>query len=264
MSVNHPSIFIIHGNKHPKVLDRIKTFLSELGVTPVIAEEQPSMALPPEEKVRYFMDLCDSVLVLATPDDLVTEQGRSYKRPRQNVIFEIPIAKELRPGKIIYMKEKTTEFPSDLTPPTYIPFRLTRLDDALIQLIRELKGLQLFRTVHWDEEEQHEQDLLTAAREAGILSVEVNKARFNAKEIIAIMGTVPAVLEGLPVAIQLFNPRNTMHTIDQVTPNADGTYSTTIRIGGKLGLDGIYTVKATYAGQSVQTTFEFKGESKSE
>lgn len=98
-----------------------------------------------------------------------------------------------------------------------------------------------------------------AYSQAGTLTVKVDKTSYAMGETITISGTVPAVLEGVPVAIQVFNPRNTMYTIDQVTPNADGTYSTTIKVGGKLGIDGIYTVKATYSGQSVNATFEFKG-----
>ncbi len=98
-----------------------------------------------------------------------------------------------------------------------------------------------------------------AYSQAGTLTVKVDKDRYAAGEEIMISGTVPAVIEGVPVAIQVFNPRNTMYTIDQVTPNADGTYSTTIKVGGKLGISGIYNVKATYSNQSVQTTFEFTG-----
>jgi predicted secreted protein with PEFG-CTERM motif len=99
-----------------------------------------------------------------------------------------------------------------------------------------------------------------AYSQAGTLTVRVDKGNYAAGEEIRISGTVPAVIEGVPVAIQVFNPRNTMYTIDQVTPNADGTYSTTIKVGGKLGIGGIYTVKATYSNQSVQTQFELTGE----
>jgi len=98
-----------------------------------------------------------------------------------------------------------------------------------------------------------------AYSQAGTLTVKVDKDSYGTAEEIMISGTVPAVIEGVPVAIQVFNPRNTMYTIDQVTPNADGTYSATIKVGGKLGISGIYTVKATYSNQSVQTQFEFTG-----
>lgn len=98
-----------------------------------------------------------------------------------------------------------------------------------------------------------------AYSQAGTLTVKVDKPSFGAGENIRVTGTVPAVIEGVPVAIQVFNPRNTMYTIGQPTPNADGTYSFEFKVGGKLGIDGAYTVKATYSGQSVQTTFEFAG-----
>ena len=98
-----------------------------------------------------------------------------------------------------------------------------------------------------------------AYSQAGTLTVKVDKTSFGAGETIMVTGTVPAVIEGVPVAIQVFNPRNTMYTIGQPTPNMDGTYSFEFKVGGKLGINGIYQVKATYSGQSVQTTFEFTG-----
>lgn len=90
-----------------------------------------------------------------------------------------------------------------------------------------------------------------------ILTVKVDKDSYATGDTIHVTGTVPAVLEGQPVALQVFNPRNTMYTIAQPTVNADGTFSYDFKIGGKLGIDGVYTVKATYSGQSVQATFQF-------
>ena len=99
-----------------------------------------------------------------------------------------------------------------------------------------------------------------AYSQARTLTVKVDKSSFGMGETIRVTGTVPAVIEGVPVAIQVFNPRNTMYTIGQPTPNSDGTYSFEFKVGGKLGVNGIYTVKATYSGQSVSATFEFTGE----
>jgi predicted secreted protein with PEFG-CTERM motif len=98
-----------------------------------------------------------------------------------------------------------------------------------------------------------------AYSQAKTLSVKVDKGSYGEGESIMVSGTVPAVIEGVPVAIQVFNPRNTMYTIGQPTPNADGTFTFEFKVGGKLGIGGIYTVKATYSGQSVTTTFEFTG-----
>ncbi len=93
--------------------------------------------------------------------------------------------------------------------------------------------------------------------QAKTLTVKVDKDSYMTGDTIHVTGTVPAVLEGQPVALQVFNPRNTMYTIAQPTPMSDGTWSYDFKIGGKLGVDGVYTVKATYSGQSVQATFQF-------
>ena len=96
-----------------------------------------------------------------------------------------------------------------------------------------------------------------AYSQAGQLTVNVDKTTYGAGETIKTKGMVPAVLEGVPVAIQVFNPRNTMYTIGQTTPSSDGIYSFEFVIGGKLGIDGIYIVKVNYKERIVQTTFEF-------
>ncbi len=98
-----------------------------------------------------------------------------------------------------------------------------------------------------------------AYSQAGRFTVSVDMTSYGTGQTITVMGTVPAVLESVPVAIQVFNPRNTMYTIGQPTPVSDGTFSFEFKVGGKLGINGIYTVKATYSGQSVETTFEFTG-----
>jgi predicted secreted protein with PEFG-CTERM motif len=95
-----------------------------------------------------------------------------------------------------------------------------------------------------------------ASSQLGTFSVKVDKDTYNVNESVKISGTVPAVIEGVPLTIQIFNPRNTLYTFVQIMPNEDRTYSTTIKVGGKLGIGGIYTVKATYSGQSVEAQFE--------
>jgi predicted secreted protein with PEFG-CTERM motif len=89
--------------------------------------------------------------------------------------------------------------------------------------------------------------------------VSVDKTSYGVGETVMVSGRVPTVLEGETVAIQVFNPRGVMYTIAQVTPEADRSFSTSVKIGGSLGIAGIYTVKATYLGQTTQTTFDFTG-----
>ncbi len=90
-----------------------------------------------------------------------------------------------------------------------------------------------------------------------VLSVQTDRSTYGVGDTVVINGTVTKVEEGAPVTLQVFNPRNVMYTIDQAMLNEDRTFSTSIKIGGKLGISGTYTVKATYTGLSAQDTFEF-------
>ena len=89
-------------------------------------------------------------------------------------------------------------------------------------------------------------------------TVEVDKSSYSIGETVSIGGIVPKAADGVPVVIQVFNPRNVLYSIDQVIPVADGSYSSIANIGGKLGITGTYTVKAIYSGQSAETTFELR------
>ena len=97
------------------------------------------------------------------------------------------------------------------------------------------------------------------SQQVGRISVQVDKQSYGAGETVQVSGKVPTVLAGETVSIQVFNARNVMYAIDQVMPNEDRTFSTTVNIGGKLGIGGTYIIKATYLGQSTQGTFEFTG-----
>ena len=95
-----------------------------------------------------------------------------------------------------------------------------------------------------------------ASSQSDTFSVFVNKPTYVVGETVTISGTVPIVVQNGYVAIQVFNPKMTPYAIDQVIPAADETYSTAIKMGGKLGIPGLYTVKATYFGNSVVASFE--------
>lgn len=100
----------------------------------------------------------------------------------------------------------------------------------------------------------------TAFSQLGRMIVEVDKTNYTTGETIEISGRVPVILEGVPVSIQVFNPRNVLYSIDQVEVNADRTFSTDVTVGGKLGISGTYTVRATYLGNFVTTSFELVAE----
>ncbi|MEM2761065.1 MAG: hypothetical protein QW769_10365 [Nitrososphaerales archaeon] len=100
------------------------------------------------------------------------------------------------------------------------------------------------------------------ASSQGTFSVSTDKSTYIIGETATITGTVPIVVIGEYVAIQIFNPSNTIYSLDQVTPAPDGKFSTSVKLGGKLAAHGLYTVKATYVRNSIITTFELTAELK--
>lgn len=89
------------------------------------------------------------------------------------------------------------------------------------------------------------------------LTVKTNKSLYGTGETITISGTVPAVIPDELAVLQVFNPNNQQILIEKVKPNTDRTYSTNIKVGGPLGINGIYTAKVTYSGESAETSFRF-------
>jgi hypothetical protein len=88
------------------------------------------------------------------------------------------------------------------------------------------------------------------------LTVSTNKPNYTTGETIVISGGVtPAA--GQALLIEVFNPNGALYRIDPITPASDGSYSYAMKIGGKLGPSGTYTVVVYYNNQKAQTTFSF-------
>lgn len=78
------------------------------------------------------MSQSDAVLIIATPNDQVEDKFQ----PRANVIHEIGLAQNKLPDKIIYLKEETASFPSNINPTYYyILFTLNQLDQTTFDVI---------------------------------------------------------------------------------------------------------------------------------
>ena len=75
-------------------------------------------------------------------------------------------------------------------------------------------------------------------------------------ETVKVTGKVPLFYDGEAVTIQVFNPNNQIYEIEQVMHDMEGIYHTTMEMKGSLAIDGVYTVKATYLGYTIQTTLE--------
>jgi len=137
-----PKAFVSHG-KESAALRKLEEFLHNLGIIPLIVKEQPSLDKTVSGKVEYYLNQADFVIVLATGDDEF--EGKLH--PRQNVIHEIGLAQNTHPGKIIYLLEEETEFPSNISPKVWERFKQRNMLNAFLCILRELRALGILLAI---------------------------------------------------------------------------------------------------------------------
>ena len=137
-----PKAFISHG-KESAALTKLEDFLHNLGILPLIVKEQPSLDKTVPDKVEYYLQQSDFVIILATGDDEF--DGKLH--PRQNVIHEIGLAQKTHSGKIIYLLEEGTEFPSNISPKVWERFKQRNMLNAFLCILRELRALGILLAV---------------------------------------------------------------------------------------------------------------------
>ncbi len=137
-----PKAFVSHG-KESAALGKLEDFLHNLGIIPLIVKDQPSLDKTVSDKVEYYLNQADFVIILATGDDEF--EGKLH--PRQNVIHEIGLAQKSHSGKIIYLLEEGTEFPSNINPKVWEHFRQRNMLNAFLCIIRELRALGILLAV---------------------------------------------------------------------------------------------------------------------
>ena len=135
-------VFVVHGHDHG-TKETVARYLSQLGLNPIILHEQPNAGSTIIEKFEKHSDVSCAVIIL-TGDDLVTDSsnpGKSVRRARQNVIFEMGFfSGRLGRAKTIALVAPEVEVPSDLAGLLYIP--LTEANWKLT-LLGELKAAGL-------------------------------------------------------------------------------------------------------------------------
>lgn len=137
-----PKAFISHG-KESVALRKLEEFLHNLGVISSVVKEQPSLDKTVSDKVEYYLQQADFVIILATGDDEF--EGKLH--PRQNVIHEIGLAQKTHPGKIIYLLEEKAEFPSNITPKVWERFKQRNMLGAFLCILRELRALGIILAI---------------------------------------------------------------------------------------------------------------------
>jgi predicted nucleotide-binding protein len=133
--------FIAHG-KDQKALEQLKTILRELNIPFVVAVDEPNMGRPISQKIADLMQSCYAGIFLFSADEDVTEGENHYKRPRMNVVFELGAASLLYGQRIVILKERNVDFPTDFRDLGYIEYEKDHLAEKSMELLRELIKLK--------------------------------------------------------------------------------------------------------------------------
>jgi len=84
------------------------------------------------------------------------------------------------------------------------------------------------------------------------ISVWTDSLIYNHESTIRVDGQVANIRVGTPVTLIVISQSNNIVTIDQLSVDTDGTFSTTLSTAGNLWkYDGVYTIKVQYGGEAV-------------
>ena len=136
-------VFVVHG-RDEAAKEKVRTFLTQLELEPVILDEQPSQGQTVIEKFEGNADV-DFAVVLFTPDDtggLADSSNEPRPRARQNVIFELGFfVGKLGRKKVCVLHKGGVEIMSDYHGVVYVD-----MDDAgawRSQIAKELRSVGL-------------------------------------------------------------------------------------------------------------------------
>jgi len=133
-----PKVFIAHGGES-EALNKLCSFLDDLGAKPLVVERLPSEGRSVNENVEYYMEMAHCAIVLATGDDPV--DGRL--QARANVHIELGRLQERFPGRIIYLLEEDAAFPSNVNEKVWERFSDGNMEKAHQKVIREFTAFGL-------------------------------------------------------------------------------------------------------------------------
>jgi len=131
-------VFISHGKETP-ALTKVERFIRVLGLRPVIVVREPSEGMSVDDLVDKRMSESGCVVILATADDEIS----GYRQPRPNVIHEIGLAQEKFGKRVIYLKEASCEFPSNVRPKVWENFTQDNMEAAFEKISKELRAFGL-------------------------------------------------------------------------------------------------------------------------
>ena len=140
-------IFIAHG-KNRRPLEQLKNILNMWKVPYLVAVDEPNAGRPISTKVAEIMRECSAGIFIFTSDEeFRSETGAIVGRPSENVIYELGAASLLYGRKIVILKERGVNFPSDFSDLGWIEFERDALEAKAMDLLREMISLDALRLV---------------------------------------------------------------------------------------------------------------------
>ena len=139
-----PKAFIAHGGESP-ALNKLKKFLEALGVEPLVVEDQASEGRSVGENVDWYSEQADCAIILAARGDIDGKTGQFI--PRGNVLMEIGKLQLLFKGKIIYLLQSNSKFPTNVSEKVWARFSPQSMDNSFIKIARELKAFGILRAM---------------------------------------------------------------------------------------------------------------------
>jgi len=137
------NVFISHGKTKGPLTD-VEEMLRIMGLEPKIAVREANLARPVSEKVRTTMKECSAAVFIFTPDETLTDaDGKKVYKPSENVLHELGAASVLYDDRVIILKEKTIQLPSNISGLAHIPFDIGSVKATFMDLYKELKGFGL-------------------------------------------------------------------------------------------------------------------------
>lgn len=139
-----PVIFISHGKISRRQLGKLKEFLTTLGATAIIVEDEANSGMTPAQKVENYMANCNVGLVLMTADDKMKESDEVRGRP--NVDNEIGMLRKSDNinKRIIIFKEATVILPSNYSELVRENFNRSQIETIFTRIVKELKAWGFF------------------------------------------------------------------------------------------------------------------------
>jgi hypothetical protein len=139
------AIFVGHGKKRGP-LEKLQKILDQFKVPNKVVVELPNLGRPIPQKVKDTMDACNSAILIFTRDEKFYDaDGNELWRPSENVVFELGAASYAYEDRVVILKEKGIDFPTNFSSVGHIEFDEDLIEAKAIDILKELIGFGLVK-----------------------------------------------------------------------------------------------------------------------